>query len=151
MEVIVKRFQELNLEELYEILRVRSEVFVVEQNCPYLDLDGKDIDSEHLMIRENGEILAYARILKPGISYQESSIGRVLTVEKARGRSLGKKLIEEAINHIIGVWKERKIRISAQAYLLKFYSELGFQQVSEVYMEDDIPHIEMVYEKEGKR
>ncbi|MGL4252739.1 MAG: GNAT family N-acetyltransferase, partial [Fusobacteriaceae bacterium] len=106
MEVIVKRFQELNLEELYEILRVRSEVFVVEQNCPYLDPDGKDMDSEHLMIRETGEILAYARILKPGISYQESSIGRVLTVEKARGRSLGKKLIEEAINHITGVWKE---------------------------------------------
>lgn len=151
METKVKKFQELNLEELYGILKVRSEVFVVEQNCPYLDPDGKDMECEHLMIRENGEILAYARILKPGASYSESSIGRVLVAEKARGRSLGKKLVQEAIDHITGVWKEEKIRISAQAYLLKFYNELGFRAVSEVYLEDDIPHIEMIYTVEGER
>lgn len=147
MEIIIKKFQELQLEELYDILRVRAEVFVVEQNCPYLDPDGKDKNSEHLILKENGEVVAYARILKPGISYEESSIGRVLVTEKFRGKSFGKKLVQEAIDYILQVWRERSIRISAQAYLLKFYGELGFKPVSEIYMEDDIPHIEMVYEK----
>ncbi|MGL4980637.1 MAG: GNAT family N-acetyltransferase [Fusobacteriaceae bacterium] len=150
MEIVIKKFEELSAMELYEILKVRSEVFVVEQNCPYLDPDGKDLTSEHIIVRENLEIIAYARILKPGVSYDESSIGRVLTVEKARGRGLGKELIQKAVQHITMVWNEKKIRISGQAYLLDFYKNLGFNSVSEIYLEDDIPHIEMVYEKDRK-
>lgn len=147
MEIRIKKFNELTIDELYEILRVRAEVFVVEQNCPYLDPDGKDRDSEHLMFWEDEKIIAYARVLKPGISYEESSIGRVLVTEEYRKKSLGKKLVQEAINHIIEAWEEKKIRISAQGYLIRFYEELGFKSVSEMYMEDDIPHIEMLYKK----
>ena len=147
MEIIIKKFKELELKELYQILKIRAEVFVVEQNCPYLDPDDKDYFSEHLMIVEDKEIMAYARLVKPGVSYDESSIGRVLVGKKHRKKNLGKKLMEQAINHITTNWKEHKIRISAQAYLLKFYEEAGFKAISEEYLEDDIPHVEMLFEK----
>lgn len=148
MEIQIKKFQELTLEELYEILKIRSEIFVMEQNCLYLDPDGKDQKSEHIMIKENGEILAYARIIKPGISYKESSIGRVLVVEKARKQLLGKILVQKAIDHIIQVLGENRIKIGAQSYLIKFYENLGFKGVSESYLEDGIFHIDMIYEKQ---
>lgn len=147
MEILVKKFQELSLEELYEILKIRSEIFVVEQKCPYLDPDGKDMRSEHVMIKEMGEIIAYARVIKPGVSYDESSIGRILVVEKSRGKLFGKKLVQKAMDHITQIWGENRIKIGAQTYLTKFYSELGFRAVSESYLEDGIPHIDMIYEK----
>jgi ElaA protein len=143
----IKKFNELTGQEVYEILKIRSEVFVIEQTCIYEDCDDKDQKSYHLFGEENGVIVAYLRILEKGISYNEISIGRVLTGKMHRGRGLGKQMILNAIDFIEKHLGEKIIRISAQQYLLKFYSDLGFIKVSEVYLEDDIPHIEMLYKK----
>jgi ElaA protein len=143
----VKKFNELTGQEVYEILKLRNEVFVVEQQCIYEDCDDKDQKSYHLFGEENGVIVAYLRILEKGISYNEISIGRVLTGKMHRGRGLGKQMMLNAIDFIENNLGEKIIRISAQQYLLKFYSDLGFIKVSEMYLEDDIPHIEMLYKK----
>ncbi len=148
MKVEVKRFKELTLEELYEILRLRSEVFVVEQECIYNDIDGKDIDSLHVMIKDNGRIEAYLRVIKPGISYDESSLGRVLVAKDARGKGLARRIVREGIDCITKGWNERKITIGAQEYLKEFYGSFGFKAVSDVYMEDGIPHLDMRYEEQ---
>ena len=144
----IKRFDELNITELYEILRVRAEVFVVEQACVYQDLDLKDKKAYHLFAEEKQEIFAYLRILDKGVSYPEISIGRVLTTEVNRRKGLAREMMRKAITLITEELEEKKIRISAQLYLKAFYEELGFVKVSEVYLEDDIEHIEMLYEKE---
>lgn len=141
----IKTFGELSNDEMYEILKLRSDVFVVEQNCIYQDCDGKDRSAYHLFAEENGEILVYLRILEKGVSYDEISIGRVLSNKKYRGKSLGKQMMIRAIEFIEVELNEKVIRISAQEYLLKFYSGFGFVKVSEGYLEDDIPHIEMLY------
>jgi ElaA protein len=120
-------------------------VFVVEQQCIYEDCDGKDKKSYHLFAEHNGEILVYLRILEKGISYNEISIGRVLARENYRGNGFAKQMMLRAIEFIENNLNEKVIRISAQEYLLKFYSSLGFVRVSEGYLEDDIPHIEMLY------
>ena len=143
----IKRFQELKTEEIYKILKIRNEVFIVEQNCPYLDCDDKDRTAFHLFLEENHEIIAYSRILQKGISYDEISIGRVLVNEIHRGKGLAQKMMKKAIDFIEGDLNEREIRISAQAHLIDFYRECGFEKVSEVYLEDDIPHMEMLYKK----
>lgn len=148
MKVEVKRFKELTLEELYEILRLRSEVFVVEQECIYNDIDGKDIDSLHVMIKDNGRIEAYLRVIKPGISYDESSLGRVLVAKDARGKGLARRIVREGIDCITKGWNERKITIGAQEYLEEFYGSFGFKAVSDVYIEDGIPHLDMRYEEQ---
>lgn len=141
----IKSFEELINIELYDILRLRSEVFVVEQNCPYQDLDGKDLKSFHLVGRnENKEILAYARIVPAGISFKEISIGRVISSEKARGTGAGKELMKQAISFVKNKFGNIPIRIGAQCYLIKFYSGFGFEIASEEYLEDNIPHIEML-------
>ena len=145
MNWVVKKFSELSSDELYEILKLRSEVFVVEQECIYEDCDGKDKKSYHLFAEQNGEILVYLRILEKGVSYSEISIGRVLSNKKYRGRGFAKQMILRAIEFIESYLKENAIRISAQVYLLNFYSSFGFVKVSDVYLEDDIPHIEMLY------
>lgn len=142
---IIKKFNELTTYELYEILRVRNEVFVVEQKCAYQDCDDKDKNSYHLFCIDNGNIVSYLRILEKGISYEEISIGRVLVVNNYRGKNLAKESMTKAINFIETHLIETSIRISAQAYLINFYKSLGFKEVSEVYLEDDIPHIEMLY------
>ncbi|MEL6941294.1 MAG: GNAT family N-acetyltransferase [Bacteroidota bacterium] len=145
MNFTLKPFYELSLDELYECLRLRQEVFIVEQNCPYLDNDDKDQKGLHLMGRVDGELVAYARLLPKGISYENyPSIGRILTSEKGRGKNYGKQLVATAISEIEQLWGEQAIKISAQQYLLKFYNELGFQEVGEGYLEDDIPHIAMI-------
>jgi len=141
----IKRFEELTTTELYEILRVRAEVFVVEQSCVYQDLDLKDKKAYHLFCENNGEIVAYLRILDKGVSYPEISIGRVLTREKNRRIGLAREMMQKAISFVEEELSEMQIRISAQLYLKRFYESLGFLITSEVYLEDDIEHIEMVY------
>ena len=141
----IKRFEELTTTELYEILRVRAEVFVVEQTCIYQDLDEKDKRAYHLYFEENGKVKAYLRILDKGVSYPEISIGRVLTTENNRRKGLAREMMEKAIDFIGKELGENQIRISGQLYLQVFYESLGFQTVSEMYLEDDIPHVEMLY------
>ena len=141
----IKRFEEMTTTELYEILRVRSEVFVVEQTCIYQDLDLKDKKAYHLFCENNGEIAAYLRILDKGVSYPEISIGRVLTRETNRRIGLAREMMQKAISFVEEELSEMQIRISAQLYLKKFYESLGFSVTSDIYLEDDIEHIEMVY------
>ena len=143
-----KHFTSLATQELYTILSLRSEVFVVEQNCVYLDTDNKDVDAWHLCGWENDTLVAYVRILAPGVSYEEASIGRVLTNPVFRKNGYGVELMNVAIEKTLQQFVLQKIKIGAQLYLLNFYSNLGFIQTSEVYMEDGIPHIEMLLEKE---
>ncbi|MEG0234606.1 MAG: GNAT family N-acetyltransferase [Cetobacterium somerae] len=145
--IICKKFNELTLEELYEILKLRSEVFVVEQNCIYNDIDGKDLTSSHIMIKENGKIKAYLRALQPGVSYEDASLGRVLVSPDARGKGYAKAIVTKGVEYILNNFNTTKITIGAQEYLKNFYSEIGFKPISEVYDEDGIPHLDMTFEK----
>jgi ElaA protein len=141
----IKSFTELSTDELYKILQLRSAVFVVEQNCPYLDMDDKDRKAIHLWNMDHeGNVTAYCRLLPAGISYTEPSIGRVATASTIRKTGVGRVLMQKAISYIHDTWNQHVIRISAQLYLDKFYTSLGFEQVGESYLEDDIPHIEML-------
>ena len=138
-------FEDLSLDDLYDVIQARIEVFVIEQDCPYQDVDGRDKASIHVFGRDaEGDVLAYARITKPGVRFDEPSIGRVITTRKGRGRGLGRTLMERAIEAIERDFPGEPIRISAQQYLEKFYGSLGFQTVSAPYLEDNIPHLEMV-------
>ncbi|MER2226322.1 MAG: GNAT family N-acetyltransferase [Carnobacterium sp.] len=147
MEWRIKTFNELSNDELYEITKLRSEVFVIEQQCIYEEYDGKDKKAYHLFGEKDGEILAYLRILEKGISFNEISIGRVLVTKKYRSKGLAKEMMSRALEFIEDNLNEKVIRISAQEYLLKFYLSLGFVKVSQVYLEDGIPHMEMLYNK----
>ena len=140
----IKTFDEFTVPELYAVLKARIDVFVIEQNCPYPDLDNYDQKAIHIWAEENGDVLAYCRIFDKGIKYGETSLGRVLTTEKARGKSLGKLLIKYAVETIENRFYTFEIRISAQDYLLKFYSDFGFADTGKKYLEDDIPHTEML-------
>lgn len=140
----IKTFDEFTVPELYAVLKARIDVFVVEQNCPYPDLDGYDQKAIHIWAEEDGEVLANCRIFDKGIKYDEPSIGRVLTTEKARGKSLGRQLIQYAVETIENRFYTPEIRISAQDYLLKFYEDFGFEDTGKKYLEDDIPHTEML-------
>ena len=143
----IKAFDQLSLQELYTILTLRTNVFVVEQACPYPEVDGKDPNCLHLLGTINGELVAYLRILPAGLRYDEVSIGRVVIKPSHRGKGLGRLMMEQAIHCITNEWKESQIKIGAQAYLEKFYQSLGFEPISEVYLEDDIPHLDMLYSK----
>jgi len=140
----IKTFDELTVPELYAVIKARIDVFVVEQNCPYPDLDGYDQKAVHLWAEEDGEVLAGCRIFDKGIKYDEASIGRVLTTEKARGKNLGKQLIAYAVETIENRFLTPEIRISAQDYLLRFYGGFGFEDTGKKYLEDGIPHTEML-------
>jgi len=140
----VKTFSQLSTEELYEILKIRQEVFIVEQACYYLDADGYDERAVHIWAEKDGEIAAYCRIFDQGIKYPEASIGRVLTPPDFRKLGLGKTLVRFAIDAIQSRFRSERIKISAQDYLLKFYSEFGFRDTGNKYLEDDIPHTEMI-------
>lgn len=141
----IKAFNELTTTELYQILHLRSRVFVVEQNSVYLDPDNKDFNSHHLSIYANGNLAAYARLLPAGLSYpNDVSIGRVVSDSAYRGLGLGNKLMNLAVEGCYELFGPSDIRISAQLYLLKFYQSHGFTEVGESYLEDGIPHIEMV-------
>ncbi len=147
MNWTIKKFKELNVEEIYKILALRNEVFIVEQECPYLDCDNKDLNSYHLFLKKNGDIVAYLRIIEKGISYSEVSIGRVAVNKSYRGKGISRKMMLKAIEFIENNLNEYSIKIQAQAYLLNFYSSLGFKAVSQEYLEDNIPHIDMLYKK----
>ena len=139
-----KKFNELTPEELYTILRLRSEVFVVEQNCVFLDMDNKDFYCEHLMGWQGEKLLGYSRIVPAGISYVESSIGRIVSSPAARGQGIGRELLIQSIDTLYTLHGKRDIRIGAQYYLKDFYSSFGFVQKGEIYLEDGIEHIEML-------
>ncbi len=139
----IRRFDELSATDVYAILQLRSEVFIVEQNCVYQDIDGKDQKALHLIGEENGQLVAYARLFKPGDYFEQASIGRVIVKQDYRDRKLGQLLMREAIEAMQSHFGETKITISAQLYLKKFYESQGFVSTSEMYLEDDIPHIEM--------
>lgn len=141
-------FNALSVDELYEVMKLRVDIFVVEQNCPYPELDGKDRHSttRHLIGRNPlGEIVAYSRILAPGISYPEVSIGRVVVAEQARGAGVAHQLMTESMKIAHKYWPEENIQLGGQEYLKSFYQKLGFKAVSQMYLEDGIPHLDMLY------
>jgi len=140
----VKKYKELSVDELYKLLQLRAEVFVVEQDCAYQDVDGKDESSLHVLAVDNNTLVAYARIVLPGVSYKEVSIGRVVVSASHRNKSLGYELMERAIGFIVNILEPQPIRISAQSHLEEFYSRLGFIFTGKAYLEDGIPHIEML-------
>lgn len=138
-------FSDFTPQSLYDVLKLRTDVFVVEQNCPYPELDNKDQISKHFCgYNSEGDLVAYTRILPPGVSYKEASIGRVLVAESARDKKYGKVLMQLSIEIAQHIFPDTPIRIGAQCYLEKFYTGLGFSTKSEPYLEDGIPHIEMV-------
>ncbi|MEO6488896.1 MAG: GNAT family N-acetyltransferase [Ferruginibacter sp.] len=139
-----KKFEKLKPQELYDILNLRNKVFVVEQNCVYLDTDNKDQGSYHLCGWDDEILVAYARIIPPGIAFPEASIGRVVTDPSYRKNGLGKELMDVAIEKTLGQFTVSTIKIGAQTYLLNFYTSLGFTQSGPGYLEDGIPHVEMV-------
>jgi ElaA protein len=140
----VKAFQELTVDELYALLKLRSEVFVVEQNCVFLDQDDKDQKCHHLLLYSGDELVGYSRLVPAGLSYSEMAIGRVITSLSARGKGLGKVVMELSIDYCHKLFGVGDIRLGAQTYALGFYASLGFIADGEVYDEDGIEHIEMV-------
>ncbi len=140
-----KTFEELSNVELYELIKLRNEVFVVEQDCVYQDADGKDLQSTHLLGYDGNDLAAYVRIVPEGVSYAGyCSIGRVVVSPNHRRKEYGKAVMEKGIEICKATYKEQ-IKISAQCYLEKFYTELGFEVISEQYLEDDIPHYAMLF------
>ena len=147
----VKKFSELSLEELYDILALRQDIFVVEQDCPYLDADGKDQKSLHVFGTDKAKLISYTRIVPKGISYDAYiSIGRVVVHKDSRGTGEGKRIMQKSIDACKQLYPAEKIKISAQSHLNKFYGELGFHPTGEEYLEDGIPHIGMVYKEDSK-
>ena len=144
LKINTKTFQELNTKELYDLLQLRSEVFVVEQDCVYQDIDGKDQKALHVLGYRDSELVAYTRIFKPGDYFDEASIGRVVVRENARQYKYGYKIMDASIEAIKQNYNATKIRLSAQIYLKKFYNNLDFKEVGEEYLEDGIPHINMI-------
>lgn len=140
----VKEFNELSIRELYDMMHLRQVVFVVEQDAAYLDADLKDLKSTHVLQYKNDSLVAYARVLAPGVSYQEASIGRVVTAPDWRRKKLGRPLMAKCIEVLKGRYGTEVCRISAQTYLVPFYREFGFEVCSEEYLEDGLPHFEMI-------
>ncbi|HET9278395.1 MAG TPA: GNAT family N-acetyltransferase [Flavitalea sp.] len=143
-----KPFKQLSPGELYAILQLRNEVFVVEQNCVFQDADDKDQESWHLMAWIDKRLMGYTRLVPAGISFPEASIGRVVTFPNMRKSGIGKKIMEKSVDMINVLWEKQPIRIGAQLYLKKFYESFGFQQSSDVYMEDNIEHVQMIRHNE---
>jgi ElaA protein len=145
LNITTKTFQELTTQELYDILQLRSKVFVVEQDCVYQDIDGKDQKALHVLGYKNNVVVAYTRIFKPGDYFEKASIGRVVVAKNERQHKYGYDIMEASIQAIKEHYNETDIKISAQCYLNKFYNNLGFKAIGEDYLEDGIPHIAMVY------
>ncbi|MBG3012263.1 GNAT family N-acetyltransferase [Proteus faecis] len=146
MNWILKSFSQLTTDELYAILALRNQVFICEQQCAYQDLDGVDQNTLHLFAKEEDsqQLIAYARLLPQGIAFKEASIGRVIVAQKQRGRGIAHQLIKEAIATTCHQFNTHTIKIMAQVYLVSFYQSHGFVIDSETYLEDNIPHIDMV-------
>ncbi len=154
MNWFLKTFNELTTEEFHNILQLRINVFVVEQNCPYPELDGKDKKAVHFFAAAEdnpSQIIAYTRLFKPGDYYKEASIGRVVVHQIFRKKEIGHELIYKSIQHIEQLFKTSEIKIGAQTYLKKFYEVHGFKKIGEEYIEDGIPHIYMIGEKKLKQ
>jgi ElaA protein len=143
MKWITKTFDELSVHELYAILQLRAKVFIVEQNCPYQDMDETDKRSWHFCGLENDKLVAYSRLLPQNVNYPEPSIGRVIVDPSVRGKNMGKELMKRSMAKCEELFKTKHITISAQCYLQRFYNELGFKEIGEPYEEDHIPHIKM--------
>ncbi|MCR9263594.1 MAG: GNAT family N-acetyltransferase [Flavobacteriaceae bacterium] len=144
MEIVTKTFNELSNTELYQIMRLRSEVFVVEQDCVYQDLDNKDQKALHVVGSKDNKVVAYTRIFKPGDYFKNSSIGRVVVGADQRKYGYGKQIMLASLQAIEQRFPNTIVEISAQTYLLKFYTELGFERIGEEYLEDGIPHVKMI-------
>jgi ElaA protein len=144
LDIQTKTFEQLNTKELYDLLQLRSEVFVVEQDCVYQDIDGKDKKAFHVLGYKNKNLVAYTRIFKPGDYFKEASIGRVVVKEAQRQYGYGYDIMSASIEAIQKYFKTSEIRISAQTYLKRFYNNLGFKEVGEEYLEDGIPHVNMI-------
>jgi len=140
-----QHFNELSQQELYAILRLRSQVFVVEQNCVFLDMDDKDQQCWHVSGWQNDQLIAYTRLVPPGLAYPEPSIGRVVTSPAARRLGAGRELMQYSIEKIFSIYGKQPIKIGAQLYLKNFYESLGFSQSGSKYLEDGIEHIEMLF------
>lgn len=147
MELNIKSFDALTPWELYEILKLRSAVFVVEQTCIYQDPDDKDKDALHIWVTEDDAVVACARVLPPGVSYAEAAVGRLASA--IRGKGYGRAAMRIAVKMAQEVYGVDKVRISAQSYAKGFYEKLGFTAVSQEYLEDGIPHTEMLWEKQA--
>ena len=145
MRLLIRSLKSLKSIELYKIFKLRVDVFVVEQKCPYKECDNKDQDSYHLFYQDQDEIAAYLRIIPAGIAHPEISIGRVLVNYKYRRNGLAKKIMKKAISFIKENFDSQNIKLSAQEYILAMYQDLGFEIVSDRYLEDGIPHYEMIY------
>jgi len=146
-EFHIKTFNELTTTEVYQILQLRNEVFVVEQDVVYQDADGKDYIALHVFLKDRDKIIAYLRICKPGDYFQNACIGRVVTHPSYRRQSIGSKIVQKGIDIITRELKANIIEISAQKYLLQFYNDLGFKEEGEEYLEDGLPHFRMFYGK----
>ena len=144
MDIVIKYFHELTTQELYNILQLRSDVFVVEQNCIYQDIDGKDQKAVHIFFTENNKTIAYSRIFNEGEYFENPSIGRVVVEKEKRGTELGKKIMVEGAKYIKENYINKNIEISAQKYLKEFYTNLGYKFTGKEYLEDGIPHIRMI-------
>ena len=144
MKINIKTFNELSIVELYDILKLRSEVFVVEQDCVYQDIDGTDQKALHILGVVENKIIAYTRCFKPGDYFKEASIGRVVVKESQRKYKRGNQIMNSSIEAIEKYYNTNTIKISAQCYLSKFYSSLGFKSIGEKYLEDGIPHVAMI-------
>lgn len=144
LEITIKTFQELTTKELYDLIQLRLDVFCVEQNCVYQDLDGKDEKAIHVIGKKNHRIIAYTRVFKPGDYFKESSIGRVVVRKDERQHKYGYDIMKASIQAVKEYFNETTIKLSAQTYLRKFYNNLGFKEIGEEYLEDGIPHIAMV-------
>ena len=146
MNVVIKKFNDLSPLELYEILQLRSEVFVVEQDCVYQDIDGNDQKALHIIGTVENKIIAYTRCFRPGDYFKEASIGRVVVKESQRKFKRGNQIMNNSIKAINDHYKTKIIKISAQCYLNKFYTNLQFKPIGEKYLEDGIPHVAMLRE-----
>lgn len=139
------KFPELGAQRLYAVLRLRQQVFIVEQQCAYLDIDNLDMRADHMLCTREGQLLAYQRCLEPGLVYPESSLGRIVVDPQLRGQQLGSELVQRGIAYNLSRWPDRSIRINAQAHLQSFYSGLGFIAEGAEYLEDNILHRQMRY------
>ncbi|MEY8849497.1 GNAT family N-acetyltransferase [Psychroserpens sp. XS_ASV72] len=144
IQITVKPYQDLSTKELYALLQLRSEVFVVEQDCVYQDIDGKDQKALHILGYKNGNLIAYSRVFAPGDYFKEASIGRVVVKASERKHQYGYDIMKASIKAIEKQFKETTIKVSAQTYLKRFYNTLGFFEVGEEYLEDGIPHVAMI-------
>ncbi len=147
LDIKVKTFQKLTNEELYDLLQLRSEIFIVEQDCVYQDIDNKDQKAFHALGFKKDKLIAYTRIFKPGDYFKEASIGRVVVKKNERQHKYGYDIMNASIKVIKDFFNETKIKLSAQTYLKSFYNNLGFIEEGEEYLEDDIPHIIMIKER----